>query len=167
MDEDGTEEISSPEIDSVFDDALSDASINFDSSLKAKFTEAEYKKLRTIGAFIMRGLSLPESCILARVIPGKLDEIMAANEDVRSFIIFKQIAYKAQLLNTLSASATVGRQAKSAGYLLEKKYPKEFDIKKGDDDVREPDVIERAIRFVRENSERDPLVRQVYLPQKV
>lgn len=153
------EELRAPaDTDSVFDDALSDAAFNFDSSLKVKLSDVEYKKLRTIGAFIMRGLSLEESCVLARVSKAKLDEVSEANEDVRNFISFKQIAFKAELLNTLSASATVGRQAKSAGYLLEKKYPKEFDPKKTDDSAREPDIIERAIQFVRENSEHSPLV---------
>lgn len=147
--------------DSTFVDALSDASLNFDSSLKAKFSETEYKKLRTIGAFIMRGLSIEESCVLARVNKSNLDSLMETNDDVKNFVIFKQIAYKAQLLNTLSASATTGRQAKSAGYLLEKKYPKEFDIKKGDDSVRQPDVVERAIAFVRANSEVTPLVKRL------
>ena len=148
--------------DDTFVDALSDAAFNFDSSLKAKFSEVEYKKLRTIGAFIMRGLSIEESCVLARVSKSKLDVLTEANEDVRSFIIFKQIAYKAELLNTLSASATQGRQAKTAGYLLEKKYPREFDVKKGDDDVRQPDVVERAIAYVRANSDSVPLVKRLH-----
>lgn len=150
-----------PDTDSTFDDALSDAAFNFDSSLKSKLTDAEYKKLRTIGAFVMRGLSIEESCVLARVSKEKLDAVMEANDDVKNFIIFKQIAYKAELLNTLSASATTGRQAKSAGYLLEKKYPKEFDVKKTDDSIRDPDMIEKAIQFVRSSSEQFPLVKRI------
>lgn len=150
-----------PDTDSTFDDALSDAAFNFDSSLKSKLTEAEYKKLRTIGAFIMRGLSIDESCVLARVSKEKLDAVIEANDDVKNFIVFKQIAYKAELLNTLSASATTGRQAKSAGYLLEKKYPKEYDVKKNDDAIRDPDTVEKAIQFVRENSEQYPLVKRI------
>lgn len=162
---DDNEPISPPDTDKTFSDSLSDAEVNFDASLKEKFSDVEYKKLRTIGAFIMRGLTLDESCVLARVSKTILDQAMKEHEDVCSFIIFKQIAYKAGLLNTLSASAVQGRQAKSAGYLLEKKYPKEFDPKKGEGDAREPDVVERAIRFVRENSDADPLVR--YLPRGV
>lgn len=152
--------------DDGFASALLDASANFDLSLKTKFKPTEYTALRTIGAFIMRGLSLEESCILARVDKEKLDAIRKLNEDVDRFIVFKQIAYKAALLDTLSASATSGRQAKSAGYLLEKKYPKEFDPKKGDDDVRDKDVVERAIEYVRQTSERHPLVKRLPAPQK-
>lgn len=146
------------EDDEVFSDALSDAALNFDASLKAKFSDLEYKKLRTIGAFIMRGLPIDECCVLARVSYTKLQILMEENSDVKDFIIFKQISFKAGLLNTLSASATIGRQAKSAGYLLEKKYPKEFDQKKVDDGARQPDVVERAIAFVRSNSDKNPLV---------
>jgi len=142
----------------VFQESILGASADFDTLLRDVFSPSEYKAIRTIGAFIMRGLSLEESCILARVGHIKLMSLMASNEDVKNFIIFKQIAYKAVLLNTLTGSAFDG-ESKSAGYLLEKKYPKEFDKKKGDDEIREPDIIERAIQFVRNNAHTQTIVK--------
>jgi hypothetical protein len=157
--EDEEEFAPTPESDDDFNSSLEGASLDFDSSLKAKFTEPQYKKLRTIGAFIMRGLTLDESCILSRVSPSNLKALMADNEDVANFIHFKQTAYKAGLLNTVTASAIAGKNFKSAGYLLEKKYPKEFDPKKDDPDAREPDVIEKAIRFVQASGDTKPIVK--------
>lgn len=141
-----------PDNDNVFSDSLSDSSFNFDETLKEELNPTDYKRLRTIGAFLIRGLSLEESCVLARAGIEKLRALMDANEDVRNFILFKQISYKAELLNTLSASAIQGRQAKSAGYLLEKKYPKEFDNKAGEGE-KQLDVFEKAISYIRTNGD--------------
>ncbi len=149
------------QLDDGFDDALADASQNFDVSLKSKLSPGSYTKLRTIGAFIMRGLTLEESCILSRVSKEKLDELVKENDDVRNFIIFKQISFKAGLLNTLTDSAISGKQSKNAGWLLEKKFAREYDPKKSDDDSREPDVVERAIQYVRANSDSNPLVKKL------
>lgn len=163
MDEE-TEPVYAPiqEPDDGFASSLQDAALNFDSSLRAKFSDPEYIALRTIGAFIMRGLTLEESCILSRVSIITLKALMEKNEDVRNFIIFKQIAFKAGLLSTISTSAKT--QAKMAGYLLEKKYPAEYDPKKGDEAIRPPDLIERAIEYVRRGGDATPIVRS--LPQR-
>lgn len=160
--------LSSSQADSekVFDTALSDASLDFDSSLKAKMSAPQYKALRTIGAFIMRGLSLEESCVLARVVPEKLTKIMEADDDVRAFILFKQISYKASLLKTLAGSATIGRNMKSAGYLLEKQFSAEFGKQGTDPNARPMDVLEAAIEFVRENSDASPIVVRGLLEKK-
>lgn len=129
--------------------ALTDAAMDFDASMKAKFSAIEYKKLRTIGAFIMRGLTLKESCILARINPEKLEQIMELNEDVRSFIEFKEISFKASILSTLSVSASHGKQAKSAMYMLENKFRDEFGKKTKGDLDRPLDGFARVIEFVR------------------
>ncbi len=172
MDEDFSPEPPRTESEEIFDSALSDASLDFDVTLKKKLKVAEYKQLRTVGAFIMRGLPLEEACVLARVSKTNLEALAEKHEVVKNFIIFKQIAYKAELLNTLSASATKGRQAKSAGYLLEKQFPAEFDRKKGDGETPgQRDVVQEAIDYVRNNSHAKPLVAlpagPVPAPQKV
>jgi len=147
-----------PDSQKVFDDALSSASYDFDASLRAMFSEEQYKRLRTIGAFIMRGLTLEESCILARVVPDKLNTIIADNEHVAAFIRFKQTAYKASLMQTLAGSATEGRNMKSAGYLLENQFRQDFGKNRAEGE-RDPDALEQALEFVRENGDRRPLVR--------
>lgn len=167
MDED-LEEIptdTDPEADAIFDDALKDAALDFDASLKKKLDDAQYKKLRTVGALIMRGLSLEESCILARVNPTSFSVLMQHDSDVSDFIIFKQISYKADLLKTISSGAISGRQVKTAGYLLEKKFPHEYDKKKGEGDPgKQRDIVAEAIKFVRENSDAHPLVHRLSAP---
>lgn len=138
------------------ENALIDAADNFDSSMRAKFSAVEYKALRTIGAFIMRGLSLKESCILSRVSPEKLEALMQTNDDVRAFIEFKQTAYKAALLSTVAGSAITSRQTKSAGFLLEKQYRDEFGKKNKDDSDGPTDMISEIIRTVRASNEMLP-----------
>lgn len=152
------EEDISSQAPSEFSGAIEEAASNFDSSLKASFTLPEYKKLRVIGAFLSDGLSQEESCILARIAPERLTELIKTNVNVAAFIRFKEVAYKAKLMRTLSFSAIEGRQAKSAGYLLEQKFPSDFNKKKDPTD-RPADMFEDAIRFVRENGDSTPVVK--------
>lgn len=152
-----------PDSQQVFDDALSDASTNIDQHLRAIFSEPQYKKLRVIGAFIMRGLSVEESCVLAQVEHSKLLSLSEDNEYVAKFIRFKQIAYKASLMKTLAGSATEGRNMKSAGYLLENQFRNDFGKNRGDDG-REPDAFEKALEFVRENGDKNPIVMKRLTP---
>lgn len=164
MDED---EFQQPSLDSdiEFSSAISSAALDFDSSMRFKFDEVIYKKIRTIGAFIMRGLSLEEACILSRIIPSRLTAMMEEHDDVKAFILFKQTAYKAALLKTLSVSATDGLNMKSAGYLLEKQFASEYGKKSKDDTDRPLDMLEAAIEFVRENSDASPIVSRLPEPK--
>lgn len=146
--------------DKVFDRSIADSIENFDSSLKERFKPEQYKKLRTIGAFIMQGLALEECCILARVDPSKMTTLMMSNPDVAAFIKFKQIAYKAHLLKSITGRAKDG-DAKMSGWLLEKQYASEFNAKPvSPEEGREPHLLEAGIQFVREAGDADPLVKK-------
>lgn len=145
--------------DKVFDASIAESIENFDSSLKERFKPEQYEKLRTIGAFIMQGLALEECCILARVDPARMTALMMSNTDVAAFIKFKQIAYKAHLLKSITGRAKSG-DAKMSGWLLEKQYASEFNAKPpSPDDNREPHLLEQGIDFIRKAGDRDPLVK--------
>lgn len=146
--------------DKVFDQSIADSIENFDTSLKERFKPEQYKKLRTIGAFIMQGLALEECCILARVDPSKMTTLMMSNPDVAAFIKFKQTAYKAHLLKSITGRAKDG-DAKMSGWLLEKQYASEFNAKPlSPEDTREPHMLEAGLRYVQEAGDVVPLVKE-------
>lgn len=150
--------------DSVFDESVSTSIEGFDDALRAKFKPEQYAKLRTIGAFISQGLSLDESCILARIAPAKFKQLMESDADIAAFIVFKQTAYKGQLLKVLTGRAKDG-DFKTAGWLLERKYPREFNAKppSGEDD-REPHLLEQGLQYIRQNGDKQDLVKVIEVP---
>jgi len=146
--------------DKVFDQSIADSIENFDTSLKERFKPEQYRKLRTIGAFIMQGLALEECCILARVDPSKMTTLMMSNPDVAAFIKFKQTAYKAHLLKSITGRAKDG-DAKMSGWLLEKQYASEFNVKPPNpEDNREPHLLEAGLSYIRSAGDTDPLVKR-------
>lgn len=112
----------------------------------------------------MRGITLQEACVLSLISYEKFEALMSEHSAIRDFIAFKQASYKAALMTTMAASATTGRQTKTAGYLLEQQFRSEFGKKLAGDTERSKDELENAISFVRENGDRDPLVRRLPAP---
>lgn len=158
MDDDFVEAPNLTQDEAIVDEELLLASEDFDASLRAKFSDLEYKKLRTIGAFIMRGLPRGEASELARVLPDRLETLIETNVDVAAFIRFKEIAYKASLLNTLTAAAISGRHGKSAGWLLEKQFRNGFGKNTKDDGIEGYDPVREAIDVIRSAGDTKPLV---------
>ena len=145
--------------DDQFDTSLTDSIENFEEEMKSTFTEDQYKKLRTLGAFIAQGHSIDESCILARLDPVKFNELAAGNLAVRAFILFKEKVFKARLQKVIFAQAN-GGDAKMAGWLLERKFASEFNSKPSDPGSdRSPHLIEQGIQFIRESGDAAPLVK--------
>lgn len=141
--------------------ALDEAAVDFDQELRILFPDQkDYKTLRTIGAFIMRGMSLRDSCVLSRISYERFEVLMQKYPPISDFITFKQAAYKASLLNTLASSATEGRKTKVAGYLLENHYRDEYGKKTKDDRTHAPDALESALEAVRMGGDSEPLVRR-------
>jgi hypothetical protein len=153
-----------PDTEAEVQSALAGAAVDFDADLKERFTETEYKKLRTVGAFIMRGLDLREACVLSRLNYMKFTELMEKIPEVAEFIDFKQTQYKASLLTVLATGAVGRKEVKTAGYLLEnqKQFRNEFGKKsKGDDPDRPMDAIESAIAAVREDGDSHSIVKRL------
>lgn len=149
-----------PNEEIVFNDSIADSIENFDEALQAGFSAEQHKKLRTLGAFIMQGLSFDESCILARIAPEKMTALATANPDIAAFIKFKQTAYKAHLLKTISGRAKDG-DAKMSGWLLERQFASEFNAKPPSaEDTREPHLLEQGIDFIRKAGDADTLVKK-------
>lgn len=149
------------EDDKIFADSLSQSSKDLHALLKAQFSPSDYEKIRTVGALMGYGLSLSECCILAHVEKSVFDELLERNKDVAAFILFKETSYKARLLQVIAQKAFSGAD-KNAGWLLERKFPKEYNPKDGDRDRTPGDnLLEKGINFVRKNGDREPLIVQI------
>lgn len=148
----------------VFDTEIASAIANFDTQLKARYKPDMYRKLRTIGAFVANGTSVPEACILSLIDPDELTRLMDEDPAVKAFVVHKEITYKAKLIKTLSVSA-FGGNVKAAGYLLEQKYREEFGRRSSKDPLtRAQDDIQQALEFIRENGDLNPIVKPQTLP---
>lgn len=145
--------------------ALDTAAVDFDQELRNLFSDKDYKTLRTIGVFLVRGITLEEACVLSRLSYDKFELIMHDHPAVRDFITFKKASYKAGLMTTMAASGITGRQTKTAGYLLENQYRDEFGKKNKDETVRPKDALEHALEAVRENGDSTPLIKRLPLPK--
>lgn len=148
-----------------FEDTISSGADDFNASMRAKFPEPVYKKIRAVGAFIMNGMSLQESCILSRVNFARMQDLMDEHEDVAAFIEFKQIAYKARLTKTMSDDASRGNM-RAAGYLLERKYRREYSKDGDGGDEGASNVVEDALEFVRRSGDSDPIVKRLPPPAR-
>lgn len=154
-----------PRIDNTADEALTNAAENFDVLMKFGLSAEDYEKIKIIGSFLSQGMNLEECCVLARIDYERFKVILEREVAVRSFIRFKEVAYKARLLKVMSLSAIEGKQVKSAGYLLENKFRDEFGKKAVGDNDRPMDMLEAAIDFVRDNGDSQAIVKPQTLPQ--
>jgi hypothetical protein len=153
------------EIDSITDDMLMDTTLRgavegFTHTLKDKVGGEMYKKLRIVGAFLVQGMSLDESAILALMHPDTLKKLLEEHPEVRAFVTFKLTSYKAKLLRTITNSAVMSGGDKVAGWLLERKFGEEFGAKKvadqGEDSRKH--LLDEGLRHVREAGDSVPLI---------
>lgn len=143
----------------VFDASMKKSVEDFDKSMKEKFPDEVYQKLKIVGAFLLQGITLEESCILARIDPERFTMIFNENADVRAYITFKQTSWKAKLLRTLTNSAIDRMDEKVAGWLLQRKFKKEYGDKAEGIEIIGPHVLEQGLDFIRKNGDTTPLIR--------
>jgi len=151
----------SPNDQSLIDEAIADNAENFIDALQRSLSPGELVQLQTIGAFIMTGMLLDEACLLAKKNPEHFKADMEADINLKTYITFKLVCYKAKLIRVISGRAIDGND-KSAQYLLEARFPSEFKIKAYDpsEAPRENSVLEEGVRYVRENGDSMPLVNE-------
>lgn len=153
------------ELDAITDDMLMDRTLRgavegFTHTLREKVGVEMYKKLRIVGAFLVQGMSLDESAILALMHPDTLKELLEKHPEVRAFVTFKLTSYKAKLLRTITNSATTSGGDKVAGWLLERKFGEEYGQKKAEDtsDDSRRHILDEGVRHVREAGDSVPLI---------
>lgn len=123
---------------------------------------AEYVKiLRRIAYYISKvGLTLKESLALVQVSTEEFEKNMRLYPVIGELIVLKELEFKADILATISSKARQGND-KLATWMLQNRYPDEFNQKKGGgqgggDDGE--DMIAMGYEFVQKHGDSSPMV---------
>ena len=135
-----------------------------EAEITAKYPSGLVLKIRTVGAFVRDGLKLDEACILSRIAPDTMKQLMVDDTNVAAFILIKQTQLKAGLLRTLAYKGIDNGDQKSAGYLLERLFPIEFGGQKGSQQPQSDNIVREAIDYIRSKGDNSPVVKT--LPMK-
>lgn len=131
---------------------------NLKSALQAVLSDAQYDKVRAVGASIAKGLTLFEACTISQVDIDKLITLQSKHKQVQDYIAFKQTSFKATLLKQLSTQAMNG-DAKLAQWFMERLY-EEYNprYKQQSRDTSEEDhPLYQGLAYVRQNGDKNPL----------
>lgn len=143
----------------LIDDAVAGNIADFEEKLRDHYDESQIKVIRTVGAFIMTGMDLEECCILARIDPRQFASMMETDAALRTFVVFKQTAYKAKLMGVLSSRAIDQLNEKIAGWILERKYKDEWGAKRPPEPPdASPDALRDGIEYIRDHGDSSPVV---------
>lgn len=127
------------------------------------FTPEFVKLLRRISYFISKvGLPLQEALQLVQIPETEFATKMRLYPVIGELIALKELEFKADILGTIAAKARTGND-KLATWLLQAKYPQEFNQKRGsapgstDDD---DNLIAMGVEFVQQHGDSNPMVNQ-------
>lgn len=134
--------------------------LSIESQIEDQFPEELCKVLKKIAYEIsVVGLSESEACMISNYSHELFIALKLKYPIVQRLIEVKDLEYKRNLLRSISARA--GNDDKVAMWLLEAKYPHEFNRKKGTGgggDENPEDLIGMAIEFVRKSGDSNGLV---------
>jgi len=104
------------------------------------------------------GMNIKEACIIAEVDYEKLVVLMQNDPLIERLIKTKDLEYKRALLKTVSSKAKT--DDKQAQWLLQARYPDEFNPRKGSGggDGGGDDLLGVAIEFIQKTGDNSPLV---------
>lgn len=107
------------------------------------------------------GLSFEEACLMVRFDPEDMTDKIREYPIIQELIDIKELEYKVKLIKTVSRDAMEGNE-KLAQWLLERRFPAEFNPKKGTGSAREDseDLLGAAISFIQQTSDSNPLIKQ-------
>lgn len=130
---------------------------------KQKFSDEDIELFQRLSYEIsIVGLSEEEACLMVNYDFEKLVQLRTKNKTVDRLFKLKNLEYKRGMLKTLSQRARAGDD-KLALWLLEAKYPEEFNRRKGTGgggDGDGEDMLGAALEFVRTNTDASGLIRQ-------
>lgn len=110
------------------------------------------ERLEHIGAYILKGMSEREACILSDVTPSELTKLKEKNEKVRDFIEKKKIKFKFNHLKEIQDN----KSEKNSQWLLEKLRPEEFGPRSRQTETPTINIINQIMKEIA--NENEPLV---------
>lgn len=134
-----------------------------EAKITAEFDESFVRVLRRVAYYLSSvGLTLREACQLVQMPMDEMEAKMRNYPMIAELIAFKELEYKADLLATISLKARSGND-KLATWLLESRYPEEFNKRKGAGDGGGDggdDLIAMGVEYVQRHGDSAPLVSQ-------
>lgn len=109
------------------------------------------------------GLEFDEACRIVRCAPETMRAHIAQYPIIQELIDLKELRYKTDLIKTISHKAIEGKDDKLAQWLLERRFPGEFNPKKGsgagggESDV---DLLGIAMEFIQKTGDSTPLIKE-------
>lgn len=134
-----------------------------EAQLSEKFSTDFVKILKRLAYEVaVVGLSEKEACLLVNFDYVKLVSLKEENEIVKRLFEMKSLEYKRGLMKTLSERARRGDE-KLAQWLLESKFPEEFNRRKGvggGGGEGGEDLLGAAVEFIQKSTAPDGLVKE-------
>ena len=108
------------------------------------------------------GLEFEEACKVVRLDPTELRKKIKMHPILQELIEIKELEYKTNLIRTISEKAIGGRDDKLAQWLLERRFPGEFNPKKGSgsSSSSDEDLLAMALEFVQKSTDSSSVVKE-------
>lgn len=150
------------------DDAIANESLQttlVERLIEEKFNKDFVDNLKRLCYYISRvGLTFEEACRIVRIDVDDMRSKIKAYPMIQELIDIKELQYKTELIRTISEKAITHRDDKLAMWLLEHRFPEEFNKKKGSGGLAsgaaEADLLGMAIEFVQRSSTGNGIVKE-------
>jgi len=109
--------------------ALVNLTDTIEEKIKKQDSSTNNKQLRIvkeIGANLLEGLTIHDSCLLARIDKDTYEKWVEAIPEIGKYMEIQRLTYKSKLIKTLNAQATINGDFKIALQLLIANFPQEF-----------------------------------------
>lgn len=137
----------------IENDELELQSTSLEEQAKKELTPHMIKVLKKIAYYTSKvGLTLSESCALVDIDYDKFQEEMKITPIISKVIKMKELEYKKDLMYTISQRAKSGDD-KLAQWLLERRYPEEFGMKKSPGGGDGEDIFLQAFAMIRKRGD--------------
>lgn len=133
---------------------------SIESELAAKYSEQMVKLFKRLSyELAVIGLPLEDACLIVGLDYEKVQNLINSDATVERLIKLKDLEYKRGLLEVVSVKSKT--DDKLSMWMLERRYPSEFNSKKGSGDKGDEagdNIVKQAITFIQVNGDNAPLV---------
>jgi len=148
--------------DLTAEDLLADQK-KIDEKLKTEFPPEFVQVLKRLAYYLSTvGLDFTEACTMIRFDPKDMEAKIKEFPIIQEMIDLKELEYKVSLIKTVSGKAIDGKDEKLAQWLLERRFPSEFNPKKGTGaSIHEPgQELAAVVEFIQKSNDSSPLVKE-------
>lgn len=133
---------------------------SIESELAAKYSEQMVKLFKRLSyELAVIGLPLEDACLIVGLDFEKVQNLINTDATVERLIKLKDLEYKRGLLEVVSVKSKT--DDKLSMWMLERRYPSEFNSRKGGGDKGDEagdNIVKQAITFIQVNGDNSPLV---------